>query len=339
MSEVQSGSEHATCCPICGSEELSARFRVAFPRFGPNSSHVWPVDVEPPVPYWSIDGCGNCGVHFANPMPAADELVRYYGGQQEPNEWEVIHYVEDTPGRSAGWSRFAEKLTRLNRGPGKLLEVGPAAGQLLRAARDQGWSVVGVEASPKFARIVREHDIAVHQGILETFDGEDQFDLIVLLDVLEHVHDPVADLARCNRLLKPNGRIVISTCDIGSFAARYYGLEWRQLVISHTFYWTKQSLKRALSRAGFDLVQVSSVRWSGPDPVQERRLRRNEFAKLLVRKAVQLTWIPVTKRIRLVRTFQRTFKDGRFDDWVTYKIGDQAVMSEVLLGVARPKDG
>jgi SAM-dependent methyltransferase len=271
-------------------------------------------------------------------MPAADELIRYYGDQQEPNEWEVIHYVEDTPGLSAGWSLFAERLTRLNRGPGKLLEVGPDAGHLLRAARDQGWSVVGVEASPKFARILRKHDIAVHQGVLETFDCEGQFDLIVLLDVLEHLHDPVADLARCRRLLKPNGRIVISTCDIGSFAARYYGLKWRQLVISHTFYWTKRSLKHALSRAGLDLIQISSFRWWDPDSIQERHLRRKEFAKLLVRKAVQLTWIPVTKRIQPAHRFQRTFRGGRFDDWVTYKIGDQAVMSEVVLAVARPED-
>jgi len=324
-------------CRICGSLELAPKFRVAFPDFGPNASHAWPIGLEPPVPYWNIYGCGRCGVHFPNPMPTADEVYEYYANQQDYDEWEEAFYVADTPDRQHYWSRFAEKLTRLNGGSGRLLEIGPAAGHLLHAAREQGWSVVGIEAAPKFGKILRRRGIPTHQGLLETFSCKGQFDLIVMLDVLEHLNDPIGDLERCRRLLTSNGRVVIATCDIGSVAARYYGLKWRQLVISHTFYWTKASIQVALGRAEFDLVQLSSVRWWDPERPLERRQHRKEFGKLLVRKAVQLTWLPVTRRSRLAHTFQSTFRDGRLDYWMTHKLGDQTVMSDVVLAVARSR--
>ncbi len=334
----QNGTRRVSHCLICGSSLLSPRFRVAFPDFGPDLTYVWPLEVEPPVSYWTISRCGTCGVHFPNPFPSSDEIRDYYGMQLVHNEWEEVHYVEETKERAAGWSRVVSRLTRLNGGPGELLEVGPAAGHLMKAAANQGWSVTGVEASPKFTRILRERGLPYHEGTLATFDRDRRFDVIVMLDVLEHLHDPIADLARCAELLQPDGLIVVATCDIGSFAARYYGLRWRQIAISHTFYWTKVSLDNALRRAGLEARHFSSVRWWDPDPTRERLEWLREFAKLLVRKGIQLTWIPLTRNIEQARSFQRGHPT--FDHWLDYKVGNQAVMSEVVLVVAgRPATG
>ena len=166
--------------------------------------------------YWTITRCGSCGVHFPNPFPSSDEVRDYYGNQLVHNEWEEVHYVEESEERAAGWSKVASRLTRLNGGPGELLEVGPAAGHLMEAARGQGWSVMGVEASPKFTRLLQERGLPYHEGTLETFETDRRFDVIVMLDVLEHLHDPVADLARCAELLDADGSVVVATCDIGS---------------------------------------------------------------------------------------------------------------------------
>jgi len=295
---------------------------------------VWPLNVEPPVPAWTIFGCVDCGVHFPNPFPTADVIREYYEHQLVHNEWEELHYVAESPERAAGWSKVVTRLTRLNGGPGDLLEVGPAAGHLMKAARNQGWSVMGVEASPKFTRILRERGLPFHEGTLESYETPGRFDLIVMLDVLEHLHDPVADLGRCADLLRPGGSLVVATCDIGSFAARYYGLQWRQIVISHVFYWTRRSLDIALRRAGLEPHRFSSVRWWDPDPRRERAEWMKEFGKLIVRKGVQLTWMPLARTVAAAASFQQSHP--AFDHWLGYKIGDQAVMSEVLLAVARP---
>jgi SAM-dependent methyltransferase len=300
--------------------------------FGPDLTYVWPLDAEPPVPYWTITGCDGCGVHFPNPFPDGDEIRDYYARQLVHNDWEEVHYVAESAERTSGWSKVAATLTHLNGGPGTMLEVGPAAGHLMRAARDRGWAVMGVEASPKFTRILRERGLPFHEGTLATFETSSRYDLIVMLDVLEHLHDPVGELALCAELLREDGSIVVATCDIGSFAARYYGLRWRQIVISHVFYWTRLSLDIAFRRAGLELRHFSSVRWWDPDPRRERLNWIRELGKLVVRKGVQLTWVPLAKSFAPVRSFQRS--RPAFDHWLDYKIGNQAVMSEVALVVA-----
>jgi SAM-dependent methyltransferase len=326
------GQQQRDDCPVCGSRSLEPRFRVAFPAFGPNLTYVWPLSEKSPVASWTITRCPRCHLQFPNPFPSSEEIHHYYSTQLIHNEWEEFHYVAETAERAAGWAKVADRLTRLNGGPGDLLEVGPAAGHLLKAAQSAGWSVMGVEASPKFTRILRERSLPCHEGTLATLETDRRFDVIVMLDVLEHLHDPVRDLARCAELLDEGGRLVAATCDIDSLAAHYYGLRWRQIVISHTFYWTKASLEIALRRAGLEARHFSSVRWWDPDPRRERVEWLAELAKLLVRKAVQLTWMPVARSSERARSFQLSHQ--ALDHWLDYKVGTQAVMSDVILVVA-----
>jgi len=335
------GFENATrSCPVCSSAQLSGAFHVAFPQPGPESRVVWASDERPNAPAWSFDRCAECGLCFANPPPTRKLVESYYFDQEAPSGWELVHYVAATTDRVAYWNEFADRLTRLVGKPGRLLEVGPAAGHLLRAAEDQGWAVTGVEASPKFARIVERSGLEVHQGVLETFDaGGAPFDAIVLIDVLEHLVDPVADLRRCRNMLASDGRIVVATCDIGSFAARYYGRKWRQYVISHTFYWTRRSLALAFERAGLEVLNVSSVRWWDPDPRRERRQRVREWGKFAARKTLQKTWMPAIRRSPLLVRLQRALSRGRLDlAALEHKVGDQAVMADVVLMVGRRRE-
>lgn len=316
---------------MCGSSRLEMRFRVAFPCFGPELTHVWSLAAEPPVSYWTIVACQDCGVHFPDPFPSRYEIMRYYSDQLAHNPWEQLHYVDENE-LSVGWKRMAEKLTRLCGGPGAMLEIGPAAGHLMRAAQDLGWSAVGVEATPKFAKILRERKLRVHEGTLETFDSSRQFDLIVMFDVLEHLHDPVGDLRRCAELLTPTGKLVVATCDIESLAARHYRLRWRQIVISHTFYWTRRSLAVALRRAGLEPTEFASVRWWDPNPLRQTVGWVVEFGKLVIRKLVQSTWVPLAARSASLKRFQ--VGHPGFARWLHFKIGEQAVMSEVVFLVA-----
>jgi len=195
-----------------------------------------------------------------------------------------------------------------------MLEVGCASGHLLSGAMQHGWDVMGVEASPKFSTEAKRRGLPVHEGELATLPaGTTLYTLVVMTDVLEHLRDPVADLTRCRDLLEPGGLLVVATCDIGSFAARYYGLRWRQLVISHTYYWTIQSLRIAFDRAGFDTVGVSAMRYWDPDPTAERRRWARELGKLLVRKTLQIGWMPLANRSARVRDAHGRLTNGRLD--------------------------
>lgn len=72
-----------------------------------------------------------------------------------------------------------------------------------------------------------------------------QFDLVLSTQVLEHVADPALYLAECYRVLKPGGRLVLSTHGM---------MVWHP--DPHDFWrWTSEGLKLAVERAGFDVVE------------------------------------------------------------------------------------
>ncbi len=327
-------------CPICGCEDFTPLFQVPFPAHSQRPGRGFKLDVVLDVPAWRIVRCHGCEVGYPNPRPAAETVRDYYARQAEPNDWERENYVEIPQKARQSWTRFAQRLTVLRGGkPGRLLEIGCAAGWLLHGARGLGWEVEGIEASPKFQRYASATlGLPVHLGTLESVPlAPGSFDVVVMTDVIEHLVDPVADLHRIRRLLAPGGRLVLATCDLGSWCARFWGLNWRQIVVSHTFYWTRRAMRHALGRAGFVVEQFSEPRYWHPQPSEERRLRFRETAKLLARFLLLKTYVPLARRFAWLRGLVQAISRGRLDhEDMLYRIGDQPVLGDVMLVVARP---
>ncbi len=315
-------------------------FQVPFPTHSRLPGRGFPLEAVLDVPAWRIVRCHDCTVGYPNPRPTDESIRGYYAQQMEPNDWEVENYVEIPQKARQSWTRFAARLTALRHGvPGRLLEIGCAAGWLLHGARSLGWEVEGIEASPKFQRYASSTlGLLVHLGTLESVSLEPgRFDVMVMTDVIEHLTDPVADLKRIHRLLAPGGHLVLATCDLGSWCARFWSLEWRQIVISHTFYWTRRSMSRALGRAGFVVERFSEPRYWHPQPGEERLLRAREIVKLFARFFLLKTYVPLARRFAWLRGLVRTLSLGRLDHAdLLYRIGDQPVLGDVMLVVARP---
>jgi SAM-dependent methyltransferase len=146
-----------------------------------------------------------------------------------------------------------------------LLDVGCGSGSFLQIAQSCGWTVMGVEPDPKAVAYGREQGLNIVQGSIELFEGqESMFDVITLSHVIEHVHDPVALLRSCHRLLKPNGQIWLETPNIDSLGHSRYGRDWHGLdPPRHLVLFDPQSLIMALHRAGFNKID----RKSGPSPL------------------------------------------------------------------------
>jgi SAM-dependent methyltransferase len=80
-------------------------------------------------------------------------------------------------------------------------------------------------------------------------------DVIVMLDVIEHLPHPRATLALCHRYLNPGGIIVITTGDFGSLFARLAGAHWRLMTPpQHLWYFTPESLKLMARSLGLSIV-------------------------------------------------------------------------------------
>jgi 2-polyprenyl-3-methyl-5-hydroxy-6-metoxy-1,4-benzoquinol methylase len=96
----------------------------------------------------------------------------------------------------------------------RLLDVGCGAGTFLSDARDAGWAVSGLEINPKFPEFCRNElgldDVKVGM-ISDPPFAEASFDVVTMLDVLEHMYNPVLSVKQCARLLKPGGIFVVKS--------------------------------------------------------------------------------------------------------------------------------
>lgn len=167
-------------------------------------------------------------------------------------------YIGDEP------SHRLNAIRRLRRigvhPPGRLLDVGCAAGFFLDEARHQGWDVEGIELAPSMADHARARlGLTIHGSPFTDVELQPgNFDVITMWDYLEHSADPAGDLDRAAKLLRPDGVLVVSTGDASSLIARVCGRRWHLLTPRHhNFFFTRPSLEQAFRSAGFDVAAIS----------------------------------------------------------------------------------
>jgi SAM-dependent methyltransferase len=131
-------------------------------------------------------------------------------------------------------------------GPGKdlrILDIGCGAGNMAHHLAAYG-QVVGVDPYPRPLEVARQRGLNVRQASATDLPfGDQSFDLVALLDTVEHVADEEAVFAECRRVLKPGGKLLVtvpafmwlwSNNDvINAHERRYTRAELRQKLQSH----------------------------------------------------------------------------------------------------------
>ena len=145
--------------------------------------------------------------------------------------------------------------------PATLVEAGPAGGFFLKAARDCGISVEGVEVSEVAARYARDRlGVPVRCGIFETTILAAPVQAVCAFHVLEHVPDPREFLRAARDMLAPGGSLALEVPNITSAAARRYGASWVDLAPRyHHWHFSPESLTRLVTESGFQIVRGDTI--------------------------------------------------------------------------------
>jgi SAM-dependent methyltransferase len=175
--------------------------------------------------------CRHCGLVYLDPRPAPSELPRIYPPTYHAFDFSAERYGFVYRVRRALEARRAMQWCRGLPSDARILDVGCGDGFHLRLLRDfgpAGWSLEGVDASPRAVEAARRAGLTVHQGTVETVSlPEAQYDLVLLVATIEHVDDPPGVLRAVRRLLRPGGRVVIVTDNTDTLDFRlFHGRHW-----------------------------------------------------------------------------------------------------------------
>ncbi len=195
--------------------------------------------------------CLRCGMVSSIPTLRPDEIVDNY--TQVVDE----QYLKEEPARRELFAWFLGQIDAFALPGRRLLEVGANVGLFLDVAREHGWDERGVEPS-KWAveEGIRRFGVQLEQGAVEDLEaGTDIADVIVMLDVLEHLNDPLAALRRLRGMINEEGLLVLSTVNLDGLHASLRGEDWPWFIRSHLHYFGEHTLAAMLRSAGFRMVE------------------------------------------------------------------------------------
>ena len=163
-------------------------------------------------------------------------------------------YVGNEPSLRRSMARHLEQMSHFGAHRGALLEIGCAYGYFLDEARRHYDRVAGVDvAAAAVERARARFGVEAHAGSFLDIPFEDSsFDVVCMWDTVEHLPRPDRFIERARRLLRPDGRLFLTTGDISSLNARVRGANWRQIhPPSHVHYFSRRTIATLLERLGF----------------------------------------------------------------------------------------
>ena len=239
----------AETCAACGSPGLTEHLRVAG---GAGREGLVPTTTRFGVALGDIVRCPACGHMQVSPMPETEDLDRAYEVAESED------YVEEEVGQRATARAALDRIEAALGRRGSIVDLGCWTGFLLAEAQASGWEGVGIEPST-FASAWARDRLGLDVRTADLFAAElpaGAFDAVVLGDVIEHLPDPAAALARIAGLMRPDGVLYMTLPDAGSRVARRLGARWWSVIPTHVQYFTRGSMTTLLRRNDWTPLDV-----------------------------------------------------------------------------------
>lgn len=201
---------------------------------------------------FDVHRCRTCGSLFVDELPAVEAALDYDGYYHEGN-LTVPEFVNRRLGEMvAGLEPF--RLTS------RWIDIGCGAGSLLRAIARAGWRAQGTEIAPQPVQMLRAEGYDVLLGDAAELELESgAYDVVSLIEVIEHVPDPRALMRRAAALLRPGGVLFMTTPHAGGISGLVLGLQWSAVSPpEHLQLFSRRGMSIALAASGFSRSTIGS---------------------------------------------------------------------------------
>jgi SAM-dependent methyltransferase len=240
-------------CPLCGG--------------GESRPHLSVTDHTVSKKQFELRTCATCGFCITNPRPAPNSIGAFYASTDYISHTNTARNLQE---RLYQWVRkraikSKHALIRKYHSNGRVLDYGCGTGHFLGYLKTKGYLTTGVEPSASARQLC--HDLH-HLDVVAELDrvpAQEQFQIITLWHVLEHVHDVRDTLKKLHARAAKGALLVIAVPDRDSWDAQHYGAQWAAYdVPRHLSHFRRQDLTRFLREHGFDAFATKPMWFDAP---------------------------------------------------------------------------
>lgn len=209
--------------------------------------------------------CDTCSLVYLNPRPSVSEFQtiyppNYHAFDFSPKKFGFVYKVR--AGLEA--NRALKRCSFLGDGA-RILDVGCGDGFHLKLLQEYGnktWTLEGIDLDERAVREVTKSGIKVHLGTVEEMRlPKESYDLVFLIQTIEHVENPLSVLSAIYDLLKPGGKLVVVTdntdsLDFGFYKKRYWG---GYHFPRHWNLFNRKSFELLTQKTKFEVEDISTI--------------------------------------------------------------------------------
>jgi len=209
-----------------------------------------------------------------DPVPTQEEVEKYYieefysSAYKQFNNSSLKVQKEDKVFFDSRWESIFNRCLEYF-GDGKQLsmfDIGCGFAQALLYFREKGMEVSGLEPAMEAIEYAKTQGLKVFQAQIEDFNcvGSKRFDVVLLLNVLEHLRYPAETLLSMKeKILKPKGLLIINVPnefnDFQLIASEEFRLDnWWVCPPNHINYFSAKSLKHLLAKCDYNIFDYQS---------------------------------------------------------------------------------
>ena len=217
---------------------------------------------------FQIQECKSCGHRFLRepgPSASGDSLYSNYYPRKSASvaNLEASH---DLGGFDGWWLGERSSAFRWVPPNSSVLDIGCGFGESLVYHRARGTTAVGIEPDSNVQESARLNGLRIESGLFSAskFIGE-KFDFVSMDQVIEHVPDPITVLREIGKVLKPNGKIILTTPNGHGWGVSVFGRKWINWHVPyHLHFFSSESMKMAAVSAGYRVEfqkTLTDARW------------------------------------------------------------------------------
>ena len=217
-----------------------------------------PIDLGDTV--YTMHQCPSCALQFKDPQISMDALVECYT-KASSDHWEHA----PSP-RKRRFDDLADCI-KANANGKRVLDVGCANGALLAYLLEKdsasSWDCFGLEPGEAAAKTAEERGVKILGAFFDDLDPDNpdhKFDVIIAIDVLEHLVDPNTFMEQAACHLSPGGLFVALTGDTQAWGWRLQGQRyWYCNLPEHVVFYSRPTIEHFAKELGLELVEYNSM--------------------------------------------------------------------------------